>query len=196
MTSVSLEIRNMETEEQGVAEFVDAEAAREWLTERPQFIEVLRPVQRDLDPELEASLRKAMRPLDDTERARRTELDEQRDAKRRAQLQSLNQQAVADDNPISGGEIALVLGWERGRGLWVHGDESAEVPKDVAGAALEWIRERDRWAHSRRQHVASARLSILKAAPSAGMGPATAAGLISDTSECAMMPGFSDHEIM
>ncbi|MBL4683114.1 MAG: hypothetical protein JKY37_00880, partial [Nannocystaceae bacterium] len=164
MSALSLEIRNMETEERGEAEFPDAEAALAWLKERPHLIEVLRPVQRDLDPDLEARLRKAMRPLDDAERARRDELDQQRDEKRRQGLQAANRDAIAEERPISGGEAPLmVLEWERGRGLLVRGDDKATVPAEIANAALEWIRERDRWAHSRRQLLATATLTIERA---------------------------------
>ncbi|MEM6991584.1 MAG: hypothetical protein AAF721_13850 [Myxococcota bacterium] len=198
MPGLSLEIRNMETEEQGVAEFPDAEAARAWLEERPQFIEVLRTVDRDLDPKLEASLRQAMRPLDDTERARRDELDAQRDARRREKLFAMNKQALAEERPITGagGDVMMVLRWERGRGLTRDGQESSVIPDDIAGVALEWIRERDRWAHSKRQHVANATLTIVPASADGMVGAATAAGIVSDTSEFSMMPGFSDHEIM
>ncbi len=186
----------METEEQGVAEFPDAEAALAWLKERPQFIEVLRPVQRDLDPKVEATLRAAMRPLDEVERARRDDLDQQREEKRRAKLQAMNRQATGEPSPAAGGETLMVVRWERGRGLWVDGDADAAVPEEIAGAALEWIRQRDRWAHSRRQHVATATLTILAGEAAGVMGTRGAAGQISDASEYATMPGFSDHEIM
>ena len=191
MGEVAFEIRNMETQQQGVAEFADVEAARQWLAERPQFVEVLGPVQQDLDPLVEKSLRQAMRPLDDAELAKRRELDEEREAARKAELELMNRQAWAESQPISmsGDPSAMVLKWQRGKGLEVEGDPGRRIPADLAAAALEWIRERDRWVHPRKQHVARATLAILPA--SAG----DAAERIADTSQFATMPGFSDHEI-
>ena len=45
----------MNTGDEGVAQFGDVQAALRWLRERPQFVEVLRPVDRELDGALERS---------------------------------------------------------------------------------------------------------------------------------------------
>ena len=191
MAEVAFEIRNMETQQQGVAEFADVETARQWLSERPQFVEVLGPVQQDLDPAVEKSLREAMRPLDESELAKRKELDDAREAARRAELEQMNRQAWAESQPVSmsGDASAMVLQWVRGKGLEVEGNPGQRIDEDLVSAALEWIRERDRWVHPRKQHVARATLAILP--ESAG----DAAERIADTSQFATMPGFSDHEI-
>ena len=83
----------------------------------------------------------------------------------------------------------MVLQWVRGKGLEVEGNPGQRIDEDLVSAALEWIRERDRWVHPRKQHVARATLAILP--ESAG----DAAERIADTSQFATMPGFSDHEI-
>ena len=174
----------METEERGEAEFPSTEVALEWLRERPQFMEVLGPVRTELEPEVEAQLRKAMRPLDSTELARRAELDGEREVARKAELKAMNDRAIEEANPVS--SSLKVIQWQRGRGLFTEGGEA--IPDDLAAAALEWIRERDRWVHARRQHVSAARLSI---------GPSTGdpADRISDTSEFSTAPGFSDLQV-
>lgn len=157
MAKIELKIRRMEAAEVVVAEFPDTAAAEAWLKERPPFVEVLRMVTA-VDPDVEARLRAAMRPLDDDERARQIELETEAEARRAEEINRLRAEAQPD---ATDPDRPMVVRFERARGMFLvdEGDDR-EIPGVVQEAVRAWIAERDSWVRDRGEQVAAASLTV------------------------------------
>lgn len=169
MVSVAFEIHDLQQDRNGTAEFDSVEDAMTWLAARPPFVRVLRLARVTLAADLEAKLHAAMRPLDETERARLHELDEIREHARRQELRRMQRDAAggdapdhrADPDPHADPLRPMSIHWRRGEGMQIAEDgDDREIPPHVYDAVIEWIRERDRWVHGRRQHVAAAHVVV------------------------------------
>ncbi len=157
MAKIEFRIRRLESGDVLVAEFPDVGAAAAWLVERPSMVEVQRMLT-SVDPEVEERLRNAMRPLDEQERARMSELEAEADAQRFAKMAQAQQQVAPVSNDPN---RQMVLRWERAKGLFLA-DESddREIPEIVREAVLSWVAERDTWVRERGEQVAAASLSV------------------------------------
>lgn len=150
-----------------LAEFDTLDTCLEWLEQRPQFVDVLGPVDESLSVEGERLLRDALRPYDDEENAlleaarkkRDLELEQARDAeareaaRRRAELE----QQIAKRGPND----PMQLAWTQ-RGTLAHTEplDTRPIPDVVKQAVEAWVAERDGWVHPRGQRVAEAVLTV------------------------------------
>jgi hypothetical protein len=193
MSKVQLKIRRMQTGEELVAELDSIDDAKQWLAQRPPFVEVVRVMSR-LDEATEAELRDAMRTLDDDERAWREQADARQEAERRAELQRMQAEALAAEAAAGPGDDPsrpMELAWKRGEGLRrVDPDDDREISEASRRVVAHWLRERDGWMHERRQHVAAATLRVWPASVPGG----NESDRILEA-DFAAMPGFSDIEI-
>lgn len=185
---VELRVKKLDTGETMVAAFESLHDVETWLMERPKFIEVLGvAVPQDLDEEIEAKLRRLMRPLDDEEKARRDQEYEERLAAIEAQTAEENRQARAASRT---GEIPkpgdlMVVGWHEGQGFQNLVDDRA-VPVIVQEALKAWVAERNEWLHPKRMHVGAAQISIWPEAVPDGKERIEPGG------EFSAVPGFAD----
>jgi hypothetical protein len=165
---VQLKIRDIRTGKAQIAEWQGLDDCITWLTDRPPFIEVLGPPQREMIAAAdEQRMRAAMRPLDDAERAAQIGQD-QRDAeavraavaghqaRAEAQIASLRERnALADpDRPL---EVV----WERGPGCRnADPADPREVTEPARLAVEAWVSERETWVHPRGQYLVDAHVVV------------------------------------
>lgn len=184
----------MHTGKTEVAELPSVEQALAWLSERPQFVQILR-VRTAVPEAVEAELRAAMRPLDAEERALMDQQDDAAEAARQEELRRLQSDAESEAKAVSlaagGADREMELRWTRGEGLSkADPSDTREIPGPARRAALHWLRERDSWVHPRRQHVAAATLRVWPGSiPSGNESDRVIEG------DFAPMPGLSDVEI-
>ena len=162
--TIELKVKDLQEDLVGTQTFESLEAAKAWLEDRPKFIEVFGVATRDISKEVDRELRACMRPLDDEERQRKTELAEQEDeaARQRAKARIKEdaeyhraQMAAADPNR------PLNLSYRHGTEL-VPTDvaDLREISAEVKEAVMEWINERNTWVERRSQVVGVANLKV------------------------------------
>lgn len=159
MSKLELEIRRVETGEVVVAQFENSAAAAKWLRERPPYVEVRRVVT-SIEPDLEATLRAAMRPLEEPERQAILALEAK-------QLQRLEARRAAAEAALRGDrepddpDRPMVVRWAKEKGMWLPDDsDDREIPDHVRQAVQGWIDERNSWVRDRNQHVATAIVTV------------------------------------
>jgi len=157
MSKIEFNIRDLKTGEVVCAEFPDLATAQTWLEDRPAFTQVLRLVT-TLEPQTEARLREAMRPLDEQERAFMLEAEQAAEAERMAELARL--QEIKDNTPKDPNR-PMTLRWTLSTGLTVaDASDDREITDAARTAVLAWIAERDTWVEGRGQRVAAASVSV------------------------------------
>lgn len=163
---VELKIRDIRTGEAQIAQWERLDECVAWLADRPRFIEVLGPPERDAIPAAdEQAMRAAVRPLDDEERAAQI-IQDQRDAEVvRAALADHQARAEAqiaalrERNALADPERPLEVIWERGHGCRNADPADPREPTAPIRAAVEaWVRERETWVHPRGQYLVDARV--------------------------------------
>jgi hypothetical protein len=154
MPKIELLIRRLDTEEVLEAEFANERECESWLVERPDQVEVVKMLSK-IEPELEARLRQAMRPLDLAEVMRRDQLNAAKMQGARAARQGAEARPAEslDDDP----DRAMVVRWSTDKGFYLA-DESddREIPARVREAMQAWIDERNTWVRDRGQYVSAA----------------------------------------
>ncbi len=157
MSKIEFNIRQLESGEILCAEFPDLETAEAWLVERPAFMQVLRLVT-SVAPAVEARLRKAMRPLDEEERAAMIKAEQAVAADR---LEKLAQMQQPKDEGPKDPDRPMTLRWSIESGLTMADSSDDREITDVARTAvLAWIAERDTWVEDRGERVAAASVSV------------------------------------
>lgn len=163
---LDLKVRNLQTGEQGTLTFDTVGAAKDWLTERPEFTEVL-GVGFGVTKEVSDELKACMRPLAGKERERLQELDaiaaeevrKQVEAKRAEALAAAEKHradmATADPNRLM--EIRYCV--DEPMAL-VDGTDPREITAEAREAVLEWVKERNTWVESRGQVIGIAKVQV------------------------------------
>ncbi len=162
MPKIVLLIRRLDTEEVLEAEFPDERECEAWLVERPDQVEVVKMLSK-VEPELEARLRQAMRPLDLAETMRRDQLNAAKLAEARAARQQAEPEAAeaVDDDP----NRAMVVRWSTDKGFYLADEhDHREIPQHVCDAMQAWIDERNTWVRDRNQYVSAAIATVEVAA--------------------------------
>jgi hypothetical protein len=188
---VVLRFRKMGETQDMLAQFESVADAKTWLAERPQFVRVLRVEEPELPHEIEAELHDAMRPLDDEELDKISEIQrnlqqlhsvELRDLQARSEKEAAYVASTDPDRPFR-------VRYEKNRAL-EHADagDDRPIPDAIRRAVEAWVERRNQWMHSRRQHVGAATLSI-SAALDADEHPADA---VEVEGEIEVLAGFSD----
>jgi hypothetical protein len=95
MSKVQLRIRDLRTGRTDLHEVPDVETAVGWLRARPPFVEVLGVQPEGITREEDATMRAALRPLDEAERDASRKLDEAAD--RAAELRAEEQRRKASE---------------------------------------------------------------------------------------------------
>lgn len=149
------------------AEFPTVDSCREWLQARPQFVDVLGPVNEDLTIEIDRMLRHALRPHDAAERHL---LDEQRRAREaeaaRADEAMAAAQAEAHDaerNRVDrlGPDDPMTVVWKLGGSVENAVPlDSRPIPPAVVEAVAAWVAERNTWIAGRGLTVRAAEVTV------------------------------------
>lgn len=167
MGIVTLLLRDMRNGQRMTAEFETLDSCRDWLTARPQFIDVLGPVNEDLSPEGDRLLRTALRPFDAEERELLGQNQAQQQAettKARAVMSvQLNASRDAERERVAklGPNDPMTVAWERG-GRVVNTEplDPRPVPPVVVEAMTAWVAERNSWIAGRGQSVSAAHVTV------------------------------------
>ena len=156
MPKIELLIRRLDTEEVLEAEFANEDECEAWLVERPDQMEVVKMLSK-VDPDLEARLRQAMRPLDLAEVMRRDQINTAKMAEARAARQQAEAATQPADTEDEDPERAMVVRWSTDRGFYLADEaDKREIPERVRNAMQAWIDERNTWVRDRGQYVAAA----------------------------------------
>ncbi len=167
MSLLDLRVRDLHTGVTSVKSLASEEQATAWLEARPRFVEVLGVATPGLDPEVNARLRAAMRPLDDEERALMKKLDDAIDAvarereedkrKKEQEAAEAHKKAMltADPNRL----MEVHWNYDTGFSLTDSADPRP-ITDDVKAAVLAWVRERDEWVEGRGQIVGDAKVTL------------------------------------
>ncbi len=165
-TKIALRLRKLHDGSLLVGEFDSPEDARQWLRERPRFVQVV-GVASSIDEALAAELRTCMRDLDDDERALAHALDE-------ARLAALREQIAAEEARVQAAHAAakaanvdadpnrpMVVAWDIDHGF-ANGDpdDPREPTERACKAVTAWVAERNEWVHGRTQHVVRALVTV------------------------------------
>ncbi len=164
---LALRLRDLDTGELLVGEFDHLDAAKQWLRERPENIEVLGVATSDLAEGDDLALRAAMRPLSPEEKLKARAHDEARMAAIQEQIQreqarfqaavEAERAAMKDADP----NRPMVVSWDEHDGLSLADPSDSRTIADVVRTAVAaWVAERNEWVHGRRQHVARATITV------------------------------------
>jgi hypothetical protein len=168
MVAVKLRIRNLQTREVGVVEFLTEAEATAWLAARPRFVDVLGMAGQAAVPmEVQARLRAAMRPLDDDERIAERELELEAE---KARLER-EKEARVKDLQAEAAHAQSMLHADPDRLMEVHWRFDSEMrltdpadPRAITPAAREavlaWIAERNEWVAGRGQTVGECTVKV------------------------------------
>ncbi|EYF02230.1 hypothetical protein [Chondromyces apiculatus] len=170
MTPIDLQVRDLSSGDRTIVSFPTEEDALAWLKDRPRFQEVLGVAMTSIDPEIDARLRAALRPLDDEERQSEQALDAKahEETRRRAEEAAKRDQAVVEaqraalasappDRPME-----IRYRYDRDLELADVNDTRAITP-EAREAVLAWVAEREEWLKDRGQTVGEARVTVYPA---------------------------------
>lgn len=174
MAKLELRVRDLRTGGERNVAFESVEAAREWLVQRPPFVEAI-GVASEIDRDLSLTLKGAMRPLDADELSARRE----RDAADEAAREKRAREARAADLAAAEAQRSAAREADPNRPMQIHwtyddGMKVAErhdervITEEARAAVLAWIAERDEWVIGRGQIVGEARLTVWPNAVPAG----------------------------
>lgn len=167
MSSIDLRVRDLHTGVSSLKSFPSEEAASAWLTERPQFIEVLGVATQGISAEVNSRLRTALRPLDPEERALEQRLEAAIDAVTREREEEQAKQAAAAAEAHRAAMKAadpnrlMEVHWTYDKGMSLTDPaDPREITEEAKEAVMAWIRERDEWVESRGQVVGDAKVTV------------------------------------
>ena len=168
--AIELKVRNVKSGETLVAELDSFEDAITWLGSRPEFMEVLGVLSKDLSDEEHEALKGAMRPyteeeqqfFEDSERARDEEIRQRLAEENRIAQQRMKEHAEAMIKADPGRPMKLKWHFEEGLSKLDPYD-----PREITDAARKavdaWVAERHSWIEGRDQKVVEATVSVYPA---------------------------------
>lgn len=167
---VMLRLRDLTSGTAKYEELESLEKAEAWLRARPKGVEVEGVVFDGLTREQNDSLKAAMRPLDDEEKAAQKSLDEAaqkaREERAREQAASLAAEEKADllRAATMSPSAQMVVRYHFLEGVTI-GDrnDKREVTEAAREAALAWVAERNEWVEDRGQCVGEATIHLFPA---------------------------------
>jgi len=172
MAIVTLLLRDLKTGQRATADFETLDDCLDWLAARPQFLDVLGPVNEDLSPEGDRMLRAALRPYDEEEKALMSGAEAQAEAlvKAVAEQLAVAQKAERDRIASLGPDEPMVVVWTRGQPV-VHAEplDQRPIPSAVLEAVSAWVEERNDWVRGRGQSVCAAQVTVYPGTVPPGM---------------------------
>lgn len=167
MAPIDLRLRNLETAELLIASFENEVDAAMWLRDRPSMMEVLGVIAQTDDPALHLALRRAVRPLDDEERAVVKRFDEESErvwaAREAEEARRAEEEAEAHREEMRNADPnrLMQVSWSLEDGLHaVDPADEREVCAEARAAILDWVKERDEWVADRGLVVGEATLTV------------------------------------
>lgn len=167
MATFDLRLRNLETSELLIASFESEEDVSGWLTDRPQFMEVLGLKTDAEDPTIHARLKELVRPLDAEELEQLAALEArdeqarsamQADERKREQAEAEAHKAAlraADPNRV------MQVYWSRAGGYEMQDRaDEREITQEARDAIDAWVAERNEWVEGRGQEVIDATVEV------------------------------------
>ena len=167
MAPIDLRLRNLENGELLLASFDNEVDAGLWLHDRPPMMEVLGVIAQSDDAAIHAALRRAVRDLDDAERAVVERLDAE--AERAYAERKADEERRADEERAAYLETMrtadparpMQVAWSLAGGFApVDPMDPRDITDDVRAAVLAWVRERDGWVADRGLVVGEATVTV------------------------------------
>lgn len=176
MSTIEFKVRKIKTGETLVATLDSFTDALTFLKERPEFMEVLGVLSRDLTPEQDKTLRAVMRPYSDEEKAVIAESEREaaeqikqtieKETKEAEQRKREYAESMAEADP----HRPMTLRWQIDDGLSIADPYDQREITDAAKKALEdWIAERNTWVADRGQMVVEATVTVYPGPVPSGM---------------------------
>ncbi|MBN2196005.1 MAG: hypothetical protein JW751_24520 [Polyangiaceae bacterium] len=164
MALVTLLLRDLRSGDRMTAEFETLDSCREWLMARPEFVDVLGPINEELSPEGDQLLRTAVRPYSAAERALLDQLRQEREAEERKEADRRQKELeAANTGPTRqlGPDDPMTIAWEHGSAAR-NADplDPRPVPRAVVDALAGWLAERNSWVIDRGQVVCAAHVTV------------------------------------
>jgi hypothetical protein len=167
MSKLDLRVRDLTTGVASLKSFESEAAAQSWLSSRPRGIEVLGVATIGLDPEVNATLKASVRPLDDHEREleRKLETATAAAAQERQEKQAKAEQAAAEAHraamKTADPNRLMEVHWRYDRDMELT-DRADDRPitDEAREAVVAWVRERDEWVKDRNQVVGDAKVMV------------------------------------
>jgi hypothetical protein len=168
MSKLMLKLRDLRSGEGMAKELASVEEAITWLAARPPLIEVLGVVFEGLAREDNDRMKKAMRPLDDAEKARLEELEEAEKDEREKREEA--RRAEAEANARAAREAAKTADPNRPMELRYRFDkpdlektdvlDERAVTEEAQIAVRAFVEERMEWVAARGQTIGEAKVTV------------------------------------
>lgn len=168
MPKVMLRLRDLSTGEPRTHECSSVDDAVGWLSQRPAMVDVLGVVFEGISHEDNDRMKRAMRPLDETEQTKSKALEEREAAERAERAAQRKKEAEADAQRLR--DEAKKASPDRPMELLYRFD-TPELKKtdllddrDISDAAkeavMEWVKERMEWVEPRGQTIGEAKVTV------------------------------------
>jgi hypothetical protein len=168
MSKLMLKLRDLQSGQGEVKELASVDEAVKWLGARPAMIEVLGVVFEGLAREDNDRMKKAMRPLDDAEKARIEELEEaekdereKREEARRAEAAAFAAAArAAAKSADPNRPMELRYRFDKPDLEKTDALDEREITEEAKIAVRAFVEERMEWVANRGQTVGEAKVSV------------------------------------
>jgi hypothetical protein len=168
MSKLMLKLRDLQSGQGEVKELGSVDEAVKWLGARPAMIEVLGVVFEGLAREDNERMKKAMRPLDDAEKARIEELDEAEKDERERREEARRAEAAA--HAAAARAAAKTADPNRPMELRYRFDkpdlektdvlDERAITEDAKIAVMAFVEERMEWVAGRGQTIGEAKVTV------------------------------------
>ncbi|MFO0548875.1 MAG: hypothetical protein U0271_10835 [Polyangiaceae bacterium] len=168
MSKVTLRLRDLDTGNGRMMEHDSIDATINWLSARPNNVEVLGVVFEGLSREDNDRMKAAMRPLDDLEKALAKNLDDKAAAERQRRAEERAREAEADANrareaaknaPVDR-PMELAYRFDRTDLQKTDKNDDREITAPAIEAVMAWVHERQEWVAGRGQTVGEAKVTV------------------------------------
>lgn len=167
MSKLDLRVRDLKTGSTRQQAFDSEDAALAFLKARPQFVEVLGVASHNVTPEVNASLRAALRPLDEAERRCIFELEEAErkaeEAKAEVRRKAAEAEAATHREAMRTADPhrPMEVRYHFSQGLAiVDGSDDRVITEVAIETVTAWVAERNEWVESRNQIVGEAKVQL------------------------------------
>ncbi len=178
-----LNVRDLLKDQAGTQTFESVEAAKAWLEDRPNFVQVLGVASRHISKEVGDELKACMRALDDEEMQllqqlgkkaeEAEEAERQRAAAMRLEEAERHRVEMASADPNRPMDVDYRF---NAKMSLADVADAREITSEAREAVLEWVKERNTWVERRGQVVGSAKVSVWPGPIPAGAGDRVVTG--------------------
>jgi len=168
MPKVMLRLRELDTGDGRKEEHASVEAAIEWLSKRPRFVEVLGVIFEGISLEDNDRMKAAMRPLDDEEQARIKALDDKAAKEREDRAEAKRKEAdeaaqrMRDEAKKASPTRPMEIRYRFDTPELSKTDalDDRPITEEAKAAVIAWVNERMEWVAPRGQTIGEAKVTV------------------------------------